>query len=323
MPLISVIVPIYNVEAYLHQCVDSVLNQSFKDLEVILVDDGSPDRCPEICDAYACQDARVKVIHKENGGLSSARNCGLRAASGTYVMFLDSDDYWLDNCLETFLKMEKKWQPEVVAFPAIRWQYKENIFSAAEVSYPEWLNDASIQQVLEYLIAHDLYAGSSCKKILKREFLLKHDLFFVDGIKSEDIEWSFRLLEHVENFKFLNEAFYVYRMGRSDSITNTINEAHLGQYLEFLGVAKEKIENSVVESWRKKIILGYISYHYCILVGLANRLCVAPGLAKKLREMRIVLKYCFGKKSKMCYRVYSVLGYRGLCFVLGMYLKLR
>lgn len=91
--LISVIIPVYNVEQYLDRCVQSVLNQTYRNLEILLVDDGSPDRCPQMCDEYARQDSRVKVIHKENGGLSSARNAGLEIVTGNYIGFVDSDDY--------------------------------------------------------------------------------------------------------------------------------------------------------------------------------------------------------------------------------------
>ena len=92
-PLISVIVPVYKVEQYLDECVQSIINQTYKNLEIILVDDGSPDRCPEMCDEYARQDSRIKVIHKPNGGLSSARNAGIDIARGEYIGFVDSDDY--------------------------------------------------------------------------------------------------------------------------------------------------------------------------------------------------------------------------------------
>ena len=93
--LISIIIPVYNVEQYLDRCVQSVIHQTLKNIEILLVDDGSPDRCPELCDGYALQDRRIKVIHKKNGGLASARNTGLRVASGEFIFFLDSDD-WLD-----------------------------------------------------------------------------------------------------------------------------------------------------------------------------------------------------------------------------------
>ena len=90
---ISIIIPVYKVEKYLDKCVESVVNQTYKNLEIILVDDGSPDNCPKMCDEWAEKDKRIKVIHKENGGLSDARNFGIEKATGDYLMFLDSDDY--------------------------------------------------------------------------------------------------------------------------------------------------------------------------------------------------------------------------------------
>ena len=97
-PMISVIVPIYNVEKYLARCVDSIVNQTYKNLEIILVDDGSPDRCPQMCDDYAEKDSRIKVIHKKNGGLSDARNAGMAVATGEYISFIDSDD-WIETSM--------------------------------------------------------------------------------------------------------------------------------------------------------------------------------------------------------------------------------
>ncbi|MBQ4243839.1 MAG: glycosyltransferase, partial [Clostridia bacterium] len=102
MDLISVIVPVYKTEKYLDRCVNSIVNQTYKNLEIILVDDGSPDRCPELCDRWAEKDNRIKVIHQENGGMSAARNAGLRIAKGDYIGFVDSDD-WIDNDMYEYL----------------------------------------------------------------------------------------------------------------------------------------------------------------------------------------------------------------------------
>lgn len=109
-PLVSVIIPVYKVESYLRECVDSVINQTYKNLEIILVDDGSPDNCPKICDEYALQDSRVKVIHKDNGGLSDARNAGMNIATGNYWSFVDSDDVCHKQMIELLMNpiMEKK-----------------------------------------------------------------------------------------------------------------------------------------------------------------------------------------------------------------------
>lgn len=102
-PRVSVIVPVYNVEAYLQTCVDSVLEQPYENIEIILVDDGSPDRCPMICEEYAKKDPRIRVIHQENRGLPAARNTGLRAASGEWIICVDSDDLWKSDLLESVM----------------------------------------------------------------------------------------------------------------------------------------------------------------------------------------------------------------------------
>ena len=126
----SIIIPIYNVERYLETCVNSILTQTYSDYEVILVDDGSPDRCGELCDHYAESDSRVKVVHKVNGGLSSARNAGLDIAMGEYVIFVDSDDYWDDTmALEHIQKNLAESNADLLVFPAKRFYEDENRFT--------------------------------------------------------------------------------------------------------------------------------------------------------------------------------------------------
>lgn len=122
-PRFSVVIPVYKVEKYLRQCLDSVLAQSYTDFEIVVVDDGSPDNCPAICDAYATSDSRVTVIHKENGGLSDARNAGLLAATGEYVIFMDSDDYYLSTDL--FTEIDAKIAE--TACDAVFFQYRKYI----------------------------------------------------------------------------------------------------------------------------------------------------------------------------------------------------
>ena len=133
MPQISVIVPVYKVEQYLKRCVDSILHQTFSDLEVILVDDGSPDNCPAMCDKYAGTDSRVKVIHQKNAGVSAARNAGLSVASGEYITFVDSDDFIDPQMYEKMLAVAEKYDCDVVMcdcmkeFPDHQEVYTHNI----------------------------------------------------------------------------------------------------------------------------------------------------------------------------------------------------
>ena len=125
--MISVIVPIYKVEKYLHRCVDSILNQSYTDFELLLIDDGSPDRCPQICDEYARQGDRIRVFHKSNGGLSDARNYGLDRMQGDYVSFIDSDDYVGPDYLKTLMELISEYDVPV-ALDETAGQYHGNCF---------------------------------------------------------------------------------------------------------------------------------------------------------------------------------------------------
>ena len=118
--LVSVIVPIYKVEQYLTHCVNTIVNQSYSNLEIILVDDGSPDNCGKMCDEFASQDSRIKVIHKQNGGLSDARNAGIDVATGDYITFVDSDDYVMPNMIESLMKVIVNANADIVQCNYIR-----------------------------------------------------------------------------------------------------------------------------------------------------------------------------------------------------------
>ena len=141
---ISIIVPVYKVEEELERCVQSLVNQTYKNIEIILVDDGSPDRCPLLCDEYAQKDSRVRVIHKKNGGLSDARNVGLQATTGEYVLYIDSDDYIdLDSC-ERFLKATEQQKVDIVVGSAIM---EKSDGSCEEMLHTEPLQELYIMQV--------------------------------------------------------------------------------------------------------------------------------------------------------------------------------
>ena len=141
--LVSVIVPVYKVEPYLDRCVASILAQTYPNLEVILVDDGSPDNCPALCDAWAQRDARIRVIHKKNGGLSDARNVGLDAASGAYISFVDSDDYIAENFIETLYDLLHEYHTDI---SAVHW--KLVYADAPEVPAPPSSRNVTLFKVL-------------------------------------------------------------------------------------------------------------------------------------------------------------------------------
>ena len=156
MPLFSVIVPIYKVEKYLRECVDSILTQSFKDFELILVDDGSPDNCPKICDEYAEQDRRVKVIHKENGGLVSARKAGAKVATGEYIACVDGDDWVKVNYLEKFAEVIKQYHLDIVCCGTI-WVYKDKNIEKQICEMDRFLKrDDIVKEIFPKLIENEM-----------------------------------------------------------------------------------------------------------------------------------------------------------------------
>ncbi len=221
---ITVIIPVYQAEKYLAECVQSVREQSYEALEIILVDDGSRDASPRMCDEYAISDARIKVIHKQNGGLSSARNAGIAAATGDYVLFLDSDDFWNDrDAISRIVRRIQKTGAQVLNFSYIKFfedtAEQQPYFQGIE-SMPQALQ--SRQQQWEHLFSHGLCIASACNKLVKRSLLTK-DLQFRPGVYSEDIEWCLRLFCRAESMDFVCESFYCYRQ-RSGSISHTIDD---------------------------------------------------------------------------------------------------
>lgn len=186
-PNISIIVPIYKVEAYLHRCVDSILAQTYQDFELILVDDGSPDNCGVICDRYAAQDPRLRVIHKENGGLSDARNAGLQIARGEYIAFIDSDDWVTPDYLEKLLNALIETDADICECDIIRTateypQLSANKPAATEIFDPE----AAMDQLIQDGIFHQ-YVWN---KLYKRHVV--EGLLFPKGKTNEDEFWTYQ-----------------------------------------------------------------------------------------------------------------------------------
>ena len=203
MPKLSIIVPVYKVEQYIHKCVDSILNQTFTDFELILVDDGSPDNCGKICDEYAQKDKRVRVIHKENGGLSDARNAGLEEAVGEYVSFIDSDD-WVDlDLYSDVLAYACTNQLDVVCFDVyevkgekikVQNRYDENkVFSGEDALYK---------------ILTDEIDNSACSKVYKRD--LWNEVKFPVGKCFEDVATTYKVFHKAIKVGYYKRAYYYY-----------------------------------------------------------------------------------------------------------------
>lgn len=209
-PLVSVIVPIYKVEPYLAQCVDSIINQTYKNLEIILVDDGSPDNCPKMCDEYAKKDSRIVVIHKENGGLSDARNVGLDIAKGDWITFVDSDDWIADNFVETLQKAASDYQADIAIA-----SYHEEPNGASQDSAQSFKLFTS-HELLWHLCASDVKGlMSAWGKLFQKSCFSA--IRFPFGKLYEDAHINYKLYFNASKIYYSPKELYHYRI-RPDSI---------------------------------------------------------------------------------------------------------
>lgn len=218
---VSVIVPIYNVEAYLCKCVDSILNQTYKNLEIILVDDGSPDRCGEICDEYARKDDRVKVIHKKNGGLSDARNAAIDIATGEWVTFIDSDDYASADYVETLYGVVDRNKCRVGVACFVEFHEGENS-DTKQPAYKELVFDK--WKGIEKMFYQELFDTTAWCKIYHKS-LFDAGIRFPYGIYYEDVPTIYQLFLHTDKVAFCNKRIYNYLL-RSNSIEGQAFNVH-------------------------------------------------------------------------------------------------
>ena len=217
MPRISVIVPVYKTEAYLSRCVESILDQTCADLELLLIDDGSPDRCPQLCDEFAAKDSRIRVIHKVNGGVSSARNAGLNVAEGDYIAFVDSDDYIEPDMYEKMLAAAEKNSCDVVLcdcikeYPDASWLFTHDIrpgFYSEEQLREAYYPHLLIMENVEYPPTISNWA------LLWKRTLNTTDMRYEPGIRySEDLLFGARLMHRAKSFFYMKgTGFYHYCM---------------------------------------------------------------------------------------------------------------
>lgn len=233
-PKISVIVPIYNVESYLHECINSIINQTYKNLEIILVDDGSPDNCPLICDKYAELDSRIIVIHKENGGLSDARNAGLDISTGELISFIDSDDFIDKEMYERLVYIQKTHNSDIVRCdfkPCGSSNKKHSIFHLRKEK--NYYNLDALKALLSYK-----FSCASWDKLYKRDCI--GGLRFKKDRNNEDMLFLFYLLQNVSIVSETNKVFYNYRI-RENSISRGNKNILCDIYKNYYTLEKEVI----------------------------------------------------------------------------------
>ena len=310
---ISFVLPVYKVEAYLRECVESLTQQTYKDIEIILVDDGSPDSSPDLCDKLAEEDRRIKVLHKTNGGLSSARNAGIEVATGEYLIFVDSDDKWIgENSLEKLVALIRN-NPDC-QFYGFNCQYfypdKDNyvkwVLYNNEVLYPISGSTAMVS-----LVASGTFPMSACLKIINRRWLLEQQITFKIGQIAEDIPWFINLLEKCDKCMFVNDFVYAYRQNVIGSITHSGGERSFNSLLDIVKTELNLVDQRSFTLEAKDSLRSFLAYEVSILM---SAICSLPNdkqeaARKEVKELCWLLKYTSNPKVRIVRGVYSLFGY--------------
>lgn len=297
VPTISVIVPIYNVAHYLEQCVESVLAQTFENFELLLINDGSTDVSPAICDAYAARDARVRVIHQSNAGLSGARNVGLRLAQGTFVTFLDGDD-WLDpETLALTLQAALASQADVVLWPYTR-EYEglslpKRLFQFDHRVFDIQATRDQICRRMVGLLGDELRnpenaeaLATACAKLYRMDLVEQSAVHFVDtdAIGTEDALFNLQLLTHASSAVYVNRFLYHYRRDNNSSLTTVFKPALTSQWANLHELMRQHIADNSMganfeQALRNRVSLSIIG------IGL-NALASEQAPNVIIREIR-------------------------------------
>ena len=251
--MLSIIIPVYKVEQYLEACVSSISFQCSEDDEIILVDDGSPDNCPDICDRLANEISGVKVIHQKNGGLSAARNTGIRNASGKYLVFIDSDDKVLPDAVKTIKSAVKKYSDaDIIAFPFISQRTDKDVC----------MGRLKENNSIGYMLSHSNGAEiwPAWKHVVKREFIIDNDLFFPEGRLHEDVYWSSLIWSRSSNsYYYFDKPWYLYNNSREGAITSKIRYRNYRDMVDNADDLIPAVKKSSLNSEAVSLLLQRIS----------------------------------------------------------------
>lgn len=295
MPKVSVIVPIYNVEKYLDRCMESLLNQTLKDIEIIMVDDGSPDKSPQMCDEYAKKDRRIKVVHKKNGGLSDARNAGLKVATGEYVAFVDSDDYQSLNTYEELYRQAKSGDYDVVYGGAFWNKSNGEFFELFKIDRSfkgkevlTLLGDMLYQdgnRPFEEQVSMSVWTG-----IYKLDVINKNNISFKSEriYISEDVIFHMELLPLCKSIKCVPKAYYHYCFNK-DSLTHNFNFKKVECNFRLYEKMCEIVERYGLKELDSKVAHFFLKYTRGII--LKEILLSSKGLSDKRQYCRKVYNY--------------------------------
>ena len=315
----SIIIPAYNAEKYIEQCVQSVLAQTCRDYEILVISDGSDDRTEKIARKIAQSEPNVFFMGIPHSGAGAARNAGMRKARGRYVIFLDADDYWTNPLLLEHLQRKiLRNEPDVIMFQmdkcredgTVLKQYRKGPFPGDKECY-------RLKEVYETLVCDGQVLASSCNKCIRRQLLEQKQIVFQEGGLAEDIDWVLQLFSHVKRIAFLDEISYAYRQHKGYSASNdTQGPEYQARMVQDWA---ERLKRHEVPNARA--VSGLLAFEYGICLGYSRYL--SREMKKMLKEHRYLLEYALDGKTRKIRMFYRIFGLRLTCAAVRLYLFLR
>lgn len=319
-PLISIVIPAYNVEKYIAQCINSINKQTFNDYEVIIVDDGSTDNTLNVVKDNITD--KYKVISQKNKGAGMARNAGIEIARGKYITFMDSDDFlYNEYCLEKIASLVKEQSPDVVTYKMVRYYQNSEKF-LIEDDYlvgKEIYNNSN--DYLKNAIEISRLSISPCDKIIKTSIIKGNKILFKTMAMLEDIDWSLHLYKYTKKIVIYNEPIYVYRKERQGSTTSFYNQKKILACSNFVFDWCKLCKNNKEVYY--DLCLHYISYQYTILLAAINKKNSTKENIKKLKSYSWLLNYDLNFKTKKAKTIYKFLGFNVMVMFLKIYMLLK
>ena len=321
----SIIVPIYNVDKYLKECVDSILAQSFTDYELILVNDGSVDKSPEICDDYAKKDSRIKVIHKANSGSADSRNVGTSNANGEYIIYVDSDDFIIstDFLGDIYNKVQKN-SPDLVLYKFQKY-YQGRGLAVCDFTLDFGKEAQDIGEILLNCVKANAYYGMAWIKAIKKSLLEENNIKFEKGIVSgEDMDWYFHVLFKAKTIDIIDKSYIAYRQ-REGSVSSANKLKNLTDFIYVLEKWHKKIQDTELVETHKKALLGAMAKYYSNLLITYSRVKDRKkrDYKSRMKKLSVLLKFSQSSRPKMVKKVYSVSGFSGTILMLKILDKIK
>lgn len=296
--LLSIVVPVYNVEKYLDTCLQSILKQGVDNYEILLIDDGSIDKSGEICDKYGQHYPNIKVIHQENRGLSGARNTGIINASGKYLLFIDSDDFIAKGALKRIYQIiEYNGDIDILLLDRVSFFTDKFVETNKPLYNEKRINNRQCRDVLDYLVSLDKFPVSACAKMYRTKLIASNEIFFEKGIYSEDVDWIVRVLQYTQTFHYESFPYYYYRYGRQGSISNSKSEDLIKSVIYII----KKWARKDSEDDYQHIINGVMSFMY--ILAIYNYSILSKKKKKKYKKDVYEYKWLLNKSKNWHYRL--------------------